>query len=351
MRYIMMGTGPFAVPTFQSLLQSSHETVALFTKPARGIPGSHRQPPTPMADLARSANIPTYTPDDVNQPDVVGQLEQLGADILVVCDYGQILKKPALQATRLGGVNLHGSLLPKYRGAAPINWALIHGEKVTGITVIHMNTQLDAGPSLVRRETPIGPEEDAVELERRLSELGAPAVLEALELLESWDGFSLLGEIQDRGEMTRAPRLKKSDGEIDWNWGANQIHNRVRGLRPWPGTYTYWNRDKGNPQRLIVHQVALPTVPEEETAVDKSTVEEGVVEGGAVPLEATRQRGEQEAGRHPGKVVRAAGNDLWIATGNGQCVALAVVQPAGKRAMSASEFLRGHRLEPGDQLG
>jgi methionyl-tRNA formyltransferase len=321
MRYIMMGTGPFAVPTFQTLLNSSHETVALFTKPVRTIPGSKHHPPTPMADAARTAGIATYMPEDVNQPEVVQQLEQLGADILVVCDYGQILKSPVLQSTRLGGLNLHGSLLPKYRGAAPINWALIRGEETTGITVIHMNTQLDAGPSLIRRETPIGPDEDAVELERRLSELGAPAVLEALDMLESWDGFSLLGEIQDRAEMTRAPRLKKSDGEIDWTWDARQIHNRVRGLRPWPGTYTFWNRGKGNPQRLIVNQVKWRNIPENETS------------------------------RRPGEVVRATGDDLWIATGNGQCVALSVVQPAGKRAMSASEFLRGHRLEPGDQLG
>jgi len=217
-------------------------------------------------------------------------------------------------------VNLHGSLLPKYRGAAPVNWALIRGEKVTGITVIHMNVQLDAGPCLVRCETPIDPEEDAVGLEARLAEMGAPAVLEALELLESWDGFSILGEIQDRAEMTRAPRLKKSHGKINWSQDAQAIHDRVRGLQPWPGTFTFWHGEKGAPLRLIIHRVSV------------------------------REATSDVLPGKPGEVVRLDGDGLWVMCGDGAPLALEQLQPAGKRAMSTAEFLRGHSVRLGDRF-
>jgi methionyl-tRNA formyltransferase len=321
MRYIMMGTGPFAAPTFRALLESPHETLALFTKPIRTIAGKRENPPMPLRELAEAAGVPVYDPDDVNQSETVELLRQMEPDLLVVCDYGQILNAETLSVSRLGGVNLHGSLLPKYRGAAPVNWALIRGEKKTGITVIHMNTQLDAGPSLVRCEAPIDPGEDAVALEARLAELGAPAVLEALEMLEFWDGYSLLGELQDRARMTRAPRLKKSDGQIDWRLGAEQIRNRVRGLQPWPGTFTFWDAGKGAPLRLLIERVTVQDPP---------------------------------AGEHspePGEVVRAEGDALWVAAGDGRLVVIEQLQPAGKRRMMAGEFLRGHRLRAGDHLG
>jgi methionyl-tRNA formyltransferase len=322
MRYIMMGTGPFAAPTFRLLLDSPHETLALFTQPIRAIAGKKQLPPTPLRDLAHAAGVPIHDPADVNQPEHVELLRQMEPDLLVVCDYGQILAAETLGAARLGGVNLHGSLLPRYRGAAPVNWALIRGDETTGITVIHMNTQLDAGPSLVRRETPIDPDEDAVALEARLAQLGAPAVLEALEMLEFWDGYSLLGEIQDRTHMTRAPRLKKVDGKIDWGQAAATIRNRVRGLQPWPGTFTFWVPPKGAPIRLLIERVRV-----EESAA-----------GG-------------ERSWLPGQVVRAEGDVLWVAAGDGRCLAIEELQLAGKRRMTAAEFLRGHRLEPGDQLG
>jgi methionyl-tRNA formyltransferase len=320
MRYIMMGTGSFAAPTFRALLRSSHEILALFTQPIRPAPGSKHLPPTPMRDLAQSMDVPVYDPADVNRPEVLEHLAQLRPDLLVVCDYGQILQSAVLNAARLGGVNLHGSLLPKYRGAAPVNWALIRGEKRTGITVIHMNTQLDAGPSLIRRETAIDPEEDAVALEERLAELGAPAVLEAIDLLDSWNGHSVLGEIQDRAQMTRAPRLKKSHGKIDWSQTARQIHDRVRGLQPWPGTFTFWNGGKGPPLRLIIHRVFTQDAP-----LDKHSIQ-------------------------PGEVVRSERDELWVACGDGRCVALEQIQPAGKRVMTTAEFLRGHQIRPGDRL-
>jgi methionyl-tRNA formyltransferase len=313
----MMGAGPFAVPTFESLLDSRHDVPALVTRPAAAVIGKHKPPPRPMYEVAVRRGLPIHEPESVNSPQAHEALRELAADLFVVCDYGQILSAPTLSLAKLGGINLHASLLPQYRGAAPINWAIYHGEKETGVTVIHMTPRLDAGPSLVQRSTPIDPEEDAVELERRLSQLGVGAVQEAIELLAGWDGVSLLGQSQDPALATKAPRLKKSDGEVDWSRSAMQIHDQIRALRPWPGTFTHWLRPGREPMRLILDA--------------------------AIPL-------FQPAAAAPGEVVLGDGQRLLVATGEG-VLSLVRIQPAGKRVMEIAEFLRGHPLEPGQRFG
>jgi methionyl-tRNA formyltransferase len=244
-------------------------------------------------------------------------LAALDFQLLVACDYGQILSAGTLAVSPLGGINLHASLLPKYRGAAPINWALYHGDAETGVTVLHMTARLDSGPCLVQCRTPIGFDEDAVQLERRLSEIGVAAVHEALGMIARWDGHSPLGVPQDPQAATKAPRLKKTDGEVDWTRSARQIASQVRALKPWPGTFTTWRRPGAEPIRLILDHV--------------SVVADAACDG------------------QPGEAVLADKSRLHIATADGR-LSLDRVQPAGKRSMAIDEFLRGHSVAVGDQF-
>lgn len=315
MRLIMMGTGPFALPTFRALLQSRHEVPLLVTRPAPVVHTRGTAPRNVMREWAEQAGVAVFDPPDLNDSTAQQRLRAVTADLFVVCDYGQILSSETLAIAPLGGINLHGSLLPKFRGAAPIQWALLRGETVTGVTVIHMTPHLDAGPSLVQVSTPIGTEETAAELEPRLAELGVEAVIRAIDLLETWDRQSALGTPQDRRQASRAPRLQKHDGQVDWRHPAEQIRNQVRALKPWPGTFTNWFRTSGEPLRLILDQVRV-----------------------------TPGQGE------PGEVLRAAGKDLIIAAGE-QAIAIDQLQPAGKRQMDTETFLRGYRVQAGDRWG
>ena len=313
MRIVFMGTGGFAVPTFRRLIESEHEVTRLFTRPPKPV---HRRKKenvldNPMRAAAEEYSIDISMPNSINDVSAVDELRQIEPDLLVVCDYGQILSKEALSVSRLGGINLHGSLLPKYRGAAPINWAIYNGEAESGICVIHMTPKLDAGPCLVIRSTPIGPNENAIDLESRLSELGVDAVVDAIDELSRWDGSSPIGEIQDKALATKAPRLKKSDGAIDWNRSSQQIFDQIRAFKPWPGTFTELSHG-GKSIRLIVETASI---------CDES--------------------GE------PGSVMRADSKGICVACGQGAMV-IETLKPAGKRLMTAEEFMRGHPVEPGD---
>ena len=316
MRLLMMGTGPFAVPTFQGLLDSPHEVLALITRPTPPPKGREKASLNPMRDLAEARGLTVYVPDSINTDEAAARLRDWNADLFVVCDYGQILSRAALKLAPLGGINLHASLLPKFRGAAPINWAILNGEAETGITVIHMTPRLDGGPCLVVRSTPIGGEETAPELERRLSEMGVPAVLEAIEMLSKIDQTSELGAVQAKDQVTKAPRLAKTDGLIDWTKPAAFIQRQVRALKPWPTTYTHWQRPGAEPLRVIVDHVIVTDEP---------------------------------AGAEPGTVVVSDGKQLVIATGQGR-ISIDAIQPAGKRVLQISEFLRGYPVKVGEKF-
>ena len=319
MRLLMMGTGPFAVPTFRWLLDSSHELAALVTRPVPPAKGRRKTPANPMQDLAQARGVKTLAPTDVNAPEARQQLAAMAADLLVACDYGQILSAETLGVSSKGGINLHGSLLPAYRGAAPIPWAILNGERETGVTVIHMTPRLDSGPCLVQLTTPIGDDEDAVQLECRLADLGIEAVGQALPLLEAWDGQSPIGTAQDRSLATRAPRLKKLDGWVDWRRSAKQIRDQVRALKPWPLTFTDWLRPGGTAMRLIL---------------DRVQVLEGPVPEGA----------------QAGQIVQVEKDRVLVATGR-HLLSLWQIQPAGKRTMTIDQFLRGHSMQAGQRLG
>jgi len=313
MRLVMVGTGPFGVPTFEELYNTHHSVVCLVTAPL--VRHGRPVPPSPLRAIAAAHDTPIYDPEDINAPEARQYLEGLDADLLIVCDYGQILAPETLATARLGGINLHASLLPKYRGAAPINWAIYHGEKTTGVSVIHMTPQVDAGPIIAQGEVEIGPDETAPEVEAKLAKIGAWFVRRALDNLEA----GLLEALpQDPKLASKAPRLKKSDGLVDWTRPAEAIRNQVRAFEPWPKTYTYWHRPGKPPLQLILGPVSVT-----------HDVPPGVV---------------------PGTVVSAGKPGIVVAAGEGGVV-ITQLQPAGRRMMSADEFIRGYHLQVGDRFG
>lgn len=327
LRLVVMGTGPFAVPMFEALQASPHTILAVVTRPDRVAPG-RRPPRNPMREAAMVAGLPVLDPENINDAASVAALRGLAPDVLVVCDYGQILSAEVLGLAPCGGINLHGSLLPRHRGAAPVHWAILEGDPVTGVSVIHMTPALDAGGVIVAVSTPIGSRETATELEQRLARLGADAVLEAVDRLQAarrmgslTDGQSL-GTSQDAARVTRAPRFAKADGVIDWSQPAGRIERMRRALEPWPRTATTFRRD-GSLRRLVV---------EECDVLDIEFMPAG-------------------AGKPPGTVLSADDHGIVVACGGGTALAIRRVVPEGKRSMSAAEFLRGNGIHPGSVLG
>lgn len=329
MRIAVLGTGPFAVSTFQALLESPHEVAALITRPTPPAKGREKEPINPMRNVALSRGLAVHAPATINSEEGRQLIERLAPEVLVVCDYGQILSADILALAPLGGINLHASLLPRYRGAAPIQWTLYNGESETGVSVIHMTPRLDAGPILAVRATRIGFEETHPELEQRLANLGVAPVLEAIELLAKWDRKSPIGIPQDSSQTTKAPRLKKENGAVDWSRTAEQIRNQVRALKPWPGTYTFWARPGHEPLRILIDNVSII----------------------ALGIRAAARIAELgKAEFQPGEVVVSDGKQLIVATGEGG-LGIAAIAPAGKRHMTVAEFLRGYRIREGDVLG
>lgn len=318
-RIIMLGTGDFALPTFEHLCATGHTVVQLITQPDRPQGRKQELVPSPIKRSAQSRGIPVFQPEDVNAAGSVAAVRELSPDLLVTAAYGQILSPELLAVPRLGGINLHGSVLPAYRGAAPVARAIERGETESGVTVILMSPRIDAGGMLKVARTPIGPDETAGELEDRLAVLGAPLVAEAVLALASGTATLLP---QDRKMVTKAPKLRKEDGLVDWTRPAQAVHDLVRAMQPWPIASTFVRRahqvdpDAG-PERLILHK--------------------------------TRPLGEP-TGRAPGEVVESLGGRLVVAAGQG-AVEVLVVQVAGKRPMPAADYLRGHPLFPGDRMG
>lgn len=311
---VVMGTGPFAVPMFRALYGTPHRVAALVTQPARATRGKRPPPPNPMRQVAEEHGTTVLDPEKINTPEVQDTLAKLQPDLFVVADYGQILSVETLATARLGGINLHGSLLPKYRGAAPINWAIYNGDTETGVTVIHMTPRVDAGPAIAKASIAIDPDESAVELEHRLADLGAPLICQTIDRLAAENVESLP---QDSSLASPARRLRKTDGEVDWSRSAQAIKNQVRALEPWPRTSTNWHRSAGEPLRLILARVSVRT------------------DATSAP---------------PGTVVSSTKSDFLVATGEGM-LSLDEVQPAGKRVLTAAEFLRGYPVRDGDRLG
>ena len=235
MRLVFLGTPPFAVPTLDRIVEAGHQVLAVVTQPDRPRGrGQHPSPP-PVKEAAARLGLPVRQPERVKLPESVELLRALGAEAMVVVGYGQIIPQTVIDLAPLGIINVHASLLPKYRGAGPIQWAILNGETRTGVTTMRIDAGLDTGDMLLKRWTEIGPEENAVELGARLAVMGADLLVETLAGLAAG---TIVPEKQDSSQATYARLLKKEHGVVDWSLPAPAIHNRVRGLQPWPGAYT-----------------------------------------------------------------------------------------------------------------
>jgi methionyl-tRNA formyltransferase len=313
LRLVMLGTGDFALPTFDHLADQGHTLVALITQPDR--PQGRRQELIPSAIklAARARGVPVHQPERINAPEGVELLRKLRPDLLVTAAYGQILSAEVLSVPRHGGINLHGSILPAYRGAAPVARAIERGETETGVTVIAMSPKVDAGGMIAFARTPIDADETAGELEKRLAPLGAPLVARTIEDLAAGKAIVLP---QDPSKATKAPKLSKDDGRIDWSRSALDVHNLVRAMQPWPTASTNWHSSSGRDLlRVIIHR----------TRVEVGTGE-------------------------PGQVIVAGRDRLVVAAGH-DAIQLLRIQLPGKRAVAIDEFLRGHRVALGDRMG
>lgn len=325
LRLLLMGTGEFALPAFQKLMESGHPIAGLVTQPDRTGKG-HHQHVNPLKELALQRSVPVLQPAQVNAPESLDELRRLNADLFVVAAYGQILSADLLSIPRLGAINLHGSLLPKYRGAAPVQYAVWKGEAESGVTIFQIEPRLDAGPMLARISTPIGPKETSGQLHDRLAKLAVPATVQVIHQLEQGITQPLL---QTGSEVTRAPRLKKEAGEIRWNETSREVDCRIRAMQPWPMPYTFLHLPGRKPQRLLVLDVDLVDTTSSDTLVATSPSGTQVV---------TKTERGQPAGR-PGDLL-VTQNQLLVRTGNG-VVKINTLQPAGKRIMPAEDFLRG----------
>jgi methionyl-tRNA formyltransferase len=314
LRLVFFGTPEFAVPTLEALLASRHTVVAVVTQPDRPRGRGQKTSAAPVKARALMAGLPVLQPERLKDPAFLDGLAALEADLGVVAAYGKILTDTVLAMPRLGLINVHASLLPRYRGAAPVHRAVIAGERETGVTIMRVVKALDAGPMLATVRRPIAPEDTSDEVERDLARLGAQLLVDTTDDIASGRSRETP---QDDAAATYAHRLTKDDGVVDWSGPADRVHDLVRGLHPWPHAFTFHQG-----RRFILRRSAVMSPAPEEPAV----------------LEP------------PGTIVEAAGDQLVVATGAGR-LRLTEIQAEGKRPMSVREFLAGHRLTPGDRFG
>lgn len=307
MKLVFFGTSEFALTILRRLIDSKHKVLAVVTQPDREKGRRLKVSPPPTKVLAKTRNIPVYQPDDASSADSADYLKDLNADLFVVVAFGQILKKNILDIPKICALNVHGSILPKYRGAAPTNWAIINGDTVSGVSVICMNEKMDEGDILLKKEIAIDPEDTNITLSEKLSDLGADALEEAVELIAAGKAKFIK---QNNSNATYAPKLKKEDGLINWNESALTIHNKVRALLPWPGAYSHFN---GKILKILKTDIAQG---QDEKAKNGEVV--------AIP-------------KHKGIVVKTSKGNILIQ----------YVQIEGKKPMDAESFLRGHRIPPG----
>ncbi len=311
MNLIFCGTPKFAVPTLEALVQAGFDVRLAVTQPDRPSGRGLELVPPPVKVRAQQFSIPVVQPEKIkNNLEFRAQLEEIKPEAIVVVGYGRIIPQWMIDLPPLGNINLHGSLLPKYRGAAPIQWAIAMGESVTGVTSMKIDAGLDTGPMLLQRQLPIGPEDTAETVAPRLAALGAPLMVETLRGLEAG---TLIPQPQDNSRASLAPMLKKEDGLIDFRRPAVEICNRLRGFRPWPGAYATFR-------------------------------------GKSLHVWAARSGPAISGAPGPGQLI-VEGERLFVAAGGGTALELLDVQLEGKRRVPARDFLHGYRPAAGERLG
>ena len=320
MKLIFIGSADFAVPALESVV-AEHELELVITQPDRASGRGMKASYTPVKKKALELGIPVFQPEDVNSDESLGKINEVGPEGFVLAAYGQLVEKSLLDLVEWP-INIHGSLLPKYRGAAPVNWAVIRGEEVSGVTTIVMDEDMDSGPVLLKKRTKVGENETAGELHNRLGEMGGELILKTLKGLEE-------GTVEPRdqeGEPSFAPKLGKEDGIVDWERNSTEVHNHIRGMNPWPGAYSYYqderiglyrSRDLGELEGEILDKLAL----------------------GEASIEAT-----------PGKIIDTGGLGLVVKCGGSTAVKLTRVQPPSKCVMSGTDFVNGYHIGKGEQF-
>jgi methionyl-tRNA formyltransferase len=315
MRIVFCGTPQFAVPTLKYLFaQNDLEILGVITQPDRPRGRGQEVAFSSVKEAALAAKIPVYQPEKIRAVESEELLRKLAPDCVVIIAYGQIIPARLLPIPKLGWINLHASLLPKYRGAAPINWAIVNGEIRTGVTTMRIDAGMDTGEMLLQREIDIGPDETAPELAVRLSEIGGPLMAETLRGLAAG---TIASKAQNHAEATYAPILKKEDGRVDWKRPAVEIYNRMRGFAPWPGTYTAF---RGQGCQLWGEPVS----------------KEG--------------RTSLPGGEAPGTLFGGK-NELLVSCGDATVLRVRLVQVEGRRAVKATDFANGARLKSGERFG
>ena len=333
-RIAFLGTGEFALPSFRAIANSAHTVVGLVTQPDR-TDSRGRVHPNVMKEFAIARGIPVLQPTNINTEESLAELRALGADLFMVAAYGQILSADVINLPPRGSYNLHGSLLPKYRGAAPIQYAVWKGERETGVTIFKIEPKLDAGLILAMMKTPIGPKETAGELEIRMADLVVPTTLQFLDDLERGP---LSGTLQDKSLVTKAPKLKKEFGAIDWSQTAAQIDCQVRAMQPWPQPYGFLKVEGKPPLRVLILSVS-----EEEPRARQEGVPEGQLNRVLAPDSRLLTPDS------PGTVIRSDGKSLAVRCGDGLC-RIEKIQPVGKRPMPIADFLRGNPVPVGSRF-
>ena len=310
MRIVYFGSPGAAIPSLERLLQAGHSIELVITQPDKPAGRGKAPTPPPVKEAARRHGIPVLQPEKIRKdPEVLAALGKIAPDIIVVVAYGQIIPSTIIDLPQHKSVNVHFSLLPKYRGAAPVQWAILSGEEKTGVTIFELNERMDEGDILSQLETDIGPRENARELEDRLSRIGAELLVETLEKIDTLPHLR-----QDQTQATLAPRLHKDLGRIDWAKDAVSIDRMVRAFSLWPGAFTFFRG-----QRIIIHAGSLLTVP-------------------ASPPE-------------PGRIVEVRRKGPVVACGDGGAYLIERLQRENRKEMAAADFLRGTKIATGDCLG
>lgn len=304
MTILFMGTPDFAVPSLEALIGAGHTICGVFTQPDKPKNRGMKLQPTPVKEIAISHNIPVFQPVKLRDGSAVETIRQLAPELIVVAAYGRILPQEILDYPARGCINVHSSLLPRYRGAAPINWAVVNGDAETGVTIMHMVPELDAGDIIAQASTPIDPEETVESVHDRLAQLGGSLLVDTVAQLEAG---TALRTPQDPTQVTLAPILSRALSPIDWTQSARAVHNKIRGLVPWPATST------------------------------------DVISGETVKLFRSTVPGIKSFSS-PGTVVAAGREGIDIACGDGQVLRILELQAPGSRRMSAADYLRGHPI-------
>lgn len=316
MRIVFMGTPQFAVLPLQELIREGYEVVAVVTQPDRPVGRKRVLTPSPVKKVALELGIPVLQPEKIRQPEAVSELARFAPDLIVTAAYGQILPKTVLELPRLGCINIHASLLPLYRGGAPVHYAIMNGETESGVTIMYMAEGLDTGDMISKVIVPIQPADDTGTMLDKLTVAGARLLMETIPGL-------VAGEIQaipqDHGKATYAPTIKREDEQIDWHASAEQIHNHVRALSPQPGAFTLW---AGEVLKI------RGTVCESATDSHTDTLDDLM----------------------PGTVLSCSAQGIRVLTGDG-ILRLETIQPSGKKAMPVEQFVRGSHIEVGTILG